>query len=50
MSETPGSASWPKLGLIFESDATAGFVPVINQAFPPSVCTSLPFQQESVDP
>ncbi len=47
-SVTPGAADWPELGLVFESDATAGLVPVVHQAFPPAVCTSLPFQQESV--
>jgi hypothetical protein len=49
-SETPGAASWPELGLVFESDTTAGVVPVIHQAFPPAVRTPLPFQQKSVDP
>lgn len=49
-SEAPGAASWPELGWVFESDATADFVPLAYQAFPPAVCTSLPFQQESVDP
>lgn len=50
LSETLGAASWPELGLVFESNSTACFVPVIHQAFPPVVCTSLPFQQESVYP
>jgi hypothetical protein len=29
-SETPGAAGWPELGLVFESDATAGLVPVVH--------------------
>ena len=29
-SETPGAASWPELGLVFESDATASLVPVVH--------------------
>ena len=50
LSETRGAASCPELGLVFESDSTAGFVPVVHQTFPPAACTSLPFQQESVYP
>jgi hypothetical protein len=29
-SETPRAADWPELGLVFESDATAGLVPVVH--------------------
>jgi hypothetical protein len=50
LSETLGATSWSELGLVFESDATAGFVPVVHPAFPPAVSPSLPFQQESVHP
>jgi hypothetical protein len=50
LSEPLGAASWPELGLVFESDSPTGLVPVVHPAFPSVVCTSLPVQQESVYP
>jgi hypothetical protein len=33
------SPGWLELGLIFESDATAGLMPVVHETFPPAMPT-----------
>jgi len=46
----PSVLGWLEFGLIFESNTTAGLVPVVHETLPPAISPSLPFQQESVYP
>jgi hypothetical protein len=44
------SAGFPEFSFIFECDAAARLVPVVNETFPPSILSTPPFQQETVYP